>query len=77
VKNLGLDGSGPADGPNSAGANSGQTEVVDTHLQDSWTDETDIEPTELYLLGGAQGQLSHCQAIIGQAQDVASATSGS
>jgi hypothetical protein len=51
VKHLGLDGSGPADGPNSAGANSGQTEVVDTHLQGPWTDETDIQPTEMYLLG--------------------------
>ena len=51
VRHLGLDGSGPADGPNSAGPNSGQTEVVDLHLQGPWTDETDIEPTELYLLG--------------------------
>jgi hypothetical protein len=51
VKHLGLDGSGPADGPNSAGANSGQTEVVDAHLQGPWTDETDIQPTEMYLLG--------------------------
>ena len=51
VRHLGLDGSGPADGPNSAGPNSGQTEVVDLNLQGPWTDETDIEPTELYLLG--------------------------
>ena len=51
VKHLGLDGSGPADGPSSAGADSGQTVVVDTHLKGPWTDETDIEPTELYLLG--------------------------
>jgi hypothetical protein len=51
VKRLGLDGSGAADGPSSAGANSGQTEVVDTHLQGPWTDETDIQPTEMYLLG--------------------------
>jgi hypothetical protein len=51
VQNLGLDGSGPADGPSSAGANSGQTEVVNTHLKGPWTDETDIEPTEMYLLG--------------------------
>jgi hypothetical protein len=51
VQHLGLDGSGPADGPNSAGANSGQTEVVDLKLQGPWTDETDIEPTELYMLG--------------------------
>jgi len=51
VSHLGLDGSGPADGPSSAGANSGQTTVVDTHLKGPWTDETDIEPTEMYLLG--------------------------
>jgi hypothetical protein len=51
VRHLGLDGSGAADGPNSAGPNSGQTEVVDLNLQGPWTDETDIEPTELYLLG--------------------------
>jgi hypothetical protein len=51
VQHLGLDGSGPADGPNSAGQNSGQTEVVDLNLRGPWTDETDIEPTELYLLG--------------------------
>jgi len=50
VRHLGLDGSSPADGPNSAGP-SGVTEVVDTHLKGPWTDETDIEPTELYLLG--------------------------
>ena len=51
VQHLGLDGSGPADGPTSAGPNSGQTEVTDLNLQGPWTDETDIQPTELYLLG--------------------------
>ncbi len=51
VKHLGLDGSGPADGPNSAGANSGQTVVADSGTTGTWTDETDIRPTELYLLG--------------------------
>jgi hypothetical protein len=51
VRHLGLDGSGPADGPNSAGPDSGQETVVDTHLKGPWTDETDIQPTELYLLG--------------------------
>jgi hypothetical protein len=51
VKQLGLDGSGPADGPSSAGANSGQTEVIDTSLQGPWTDETDVQPTEMYLTG--------------------------
>jgi hypothetical protein len=51
VKQLGLDGPGAGQGPSSAGANSGQTEVVDLNLQGPWTDETDIEPTEMYLLG--------------------------
>jgi hypothetical protein len=51
VKHLGLDGPGAADGPNSAGANSGQTVVMDQQLPGPWTDETDIQPTEMYLLG--------------------------
>jgi hypothetical protein len=51
VRHLGLDGSGPGDGPTSSGANSGQTEVVDLNLKGPWTDETDIQPTEMYLLG--------------------------
>jgi hypothetical protein len=50
VKHLGADNP-PAAGPNSAGANSGQTEVVDTHLNGPWTDEADIRPTMLYLTG--------------------------
>jgi hypothetical protein len=51
VKHLGLDGSGAADGPNSAGPNSGQETVVDANLKGPFTDETDVEPTEMYLLG--------------------------
>jgi hypothetical protein len=51
VKRLGLDGPGAADGPNSAGPDSGQTVVIDDNFPGPWTDETDIEPTELYLLG--------------------------
>ena len=51
VRVLGLDGSGPADGPNSAGPDSGQTVVTDLHLKGPWTDETDIQPTEMYLAG--------------------------
>jgi hypothetical protein len=51
VKNLGIDGFGPADGPDSAGPNSGQTEVIDVHNPGTWTDTTDIRPTELYLSG--------------------------
>ena len=51
VQRLGVDGWGPSQGPNSAGANSGQTVVADTNNPGTWTDETDIRPTELYLLG--------------------------
>jgi hypothetical protein len=51
VKNLGIDGFGPADGPNSAGANSGQSVVIDVNNPGTWTDTTDIRPTELYLTG--------------------------
>ena len=51
VKQLGLDGPTPSQGPSSAGANSGQTEVTDLNLPGPWTDETDIQPTEMYLLG--------------------------
>jgi hypothetical protein len=51
VKNLGLDGWGPSQGPNSAGANSGQTVVIDYNNPGPWTDETDVRPTEMYLLG--------------------------
>jgi hypothetical protein len=51
VRNLGLDGSPPADGPNSAGPDSGQTVVANSGTQGTWVDETDIRPTEMYLLG--------------------------
>jgi hypothetical protein len=51
VAHLGLDGNQPQDGPNSAGANSGQLTVSDFHLKGPWTDETDIRPTLLYLTG--------------------------
>ncbi|HEV2255142.1 MAG TPA: hypothetical protein VGS06_18320 [Streptosporangiaceae bacterium] len=51
VKHLGLDGSGPAAGPNSAGPNSGQIEVVNSGTTGTWADETDIRPTLIYLTG--------------------------
>ena len=51
VKHLGLDGSGPADGPNSAGPNSGQIVAVNSGTTGTWTDETDIRPTMMYLTG--------------------------
>ena len=51
VKNLGLDGSAPADGPSSAGPNSGQVTVPGSGTTGTWVDETDIRPTILYLTG--------------------------
>jgi hypothetical protein len=51
VKNLGVDGPQPAAGPNSAGPNSGQIVAADSGTTGTWTDETDIRPTEMYLAG--------------------------
>ena len=51
VKHLGVDGQAPQDGPSSAGANSGQVEVVNSGTTGTWTDETDIRPTLMYLTG--------------------------
>ena len=51
VKNLGLDGNEPGQGPSSAGPNSGNIEVDQTNLAGPWTDETDIRPTIIYLTG--------------------------
>ena len=51
VKRLGIDGWGPAQGPNSAGPNSGQTVSADLANPGTWADHTDIEPTELFLTG--------------------------
>jgi len=51
VKNLGLDGSAPDQGPSSAGPNSGQGTVPDSGTTGTWVDETDIRPTLLYLAG--------------------------
>ena len=51
VANLGLDGSQPADGPNSAGADSGQVTVPGSNTTGTWVDETDIRPTMMYLTG--------------------------
>ena len=46
VKHLGIDGWGPAQGPNSAGPNSGQSTVADLANPGIWADHTDIQPTE-------------------------------
>jgi hypothetical protein len=51
VKNLGLDGQTPEQGPDSAGPNSGQTTVPGSGTTGTWVDETDIRPTMLYLAG--------------------------
>ncbi len=51
VKNLGLDGAAADAGPSSSGPDSGQIIVAQDHLPGPWTDETDIRPTIMYLLG--------------------------
>jgi hypothetical protein len=51
VKHLGLDGPAPQDGPNSAGPDSGQLTVAESHTKGTWADETDIRPTLMYLAG--------------------------
>ncbi len=51
VKNLGVDGPQPADGPNSAGPDSGQVTIPGSHTTGTWIDETDIRPTLMYLAG--------------------------
>ena len=68
VRHLGLDGSGPAEGPNSAGPDSGQTVVINSGTKGTWTDETDIEPTELYLLG-LHGDYNRDGRVISQILD--------
>ena len=51
VRHLGLDGTSAANGPNSAGPNSGQVTAVDSGTTGTWVDETDIRPTLMYLTG--------------------------
>jgi hypothetical protein len=53
VAHLGLDGAGAAAGPNDAGPNSGQETVTQQSAANNgtWVDETDIQPTMLYLAG--------------------------
>jgi hypothetical protein len=65
VKTLGLDGSGPADGPSSAGPDSGQTVVINSGTKGTWVDETDIEPTTLYL-AGLRGDYNRDGRVISQ-----------
>jgi hypothetical protein len=51
VKHLGLDGLPPNEGPSSAGPDSGQIVAVNSGTTGTWTDETDIRPTLMYLTG--------------------------
>ncbi len=51
MNNLGVDGPQPADGPNSAGPDSGQVTVPGSNTTGTWVDETDIRPTIMYLAG--------------------------
>jgi len=51
VRHLGLDGTPANAGPSSAGPDSGQVTVPDEHTSGPWTDETDIRPTIMFLLG--------------------------
>jgi hypothetical protein len=51
VAERGLDGSGAADGPSSAGSNSGQVTVPGAGNKGTWMDETDIRPTLIFLTG--------------------------
>ena len=51
VRHLGLDGTSAANGPNSAGPNSGQVAAVNSGTTGTWVDETDIRPTLMYLTG--------------------------
>jgi hypothetical protein len=51
VKQLGLDGLGPSQGPNSAGPNSGQGTIPGSGTTGTWVDHTDIRPTLMYLTG--------------------------
>src|SRR6266516_2816431 len=51
VRHRGVDGTAAADGPNSAGPNSGQVTVPDSGTTGTWIDETDLRPTLMYLTG--------------------------
>jgi hypothetical protein len=51
VRHLGLDGTDAADGPSSAGPDSGQVTVPGSGTRGTWVDETDIRPTLMYLAG--------------------------
>jgi hypothetical protein len=76
VKHLGLNGSGSAQGPSSAGADSGQTEVIDSTNPGIWTDHTDIMPTELFLAGVKPDYTQDGTVIAGVLADVSTSLTG-
>jgi hypothetical protein len=51
VAHKGVDGLDAAQGPNSAGPNSGQVTVPGSRTTGTWADHADIRPTMLYLVG--------------------------
>jgi hypothetical protein len=51
VAHRGVDGDGPADGPSSAGPDSGQGTIPGSGTTGTWTDHTDVRPTLMYLTG--------------------------
>jgi hypothetical protein len=51
VKNLGVDGQAPNEGPSSAGPDSGQVTVPGSGTTGTWADHTDLRPTLMYLTG--------------------------
>jgi hypothetical protein len=51
VANKGLDGFLPQNGPSSAGPTSGSAKLVPENLPGTWTDQSDIRPTLMYLTG--------------------------
>jgi hypothetical protein len=63
VARRGVDGLGPAEGPSSAGANSGQVPVPGSGTTGTWVDHTDIRPTILYLVGLKDDYLSDGRVI--------------
>ncbi|HEY1004431.1 MAG TPA: hypothetical protein VGD83_32820, partial [Streptosporangiaceae bacterium] len=51
VKNPGVDGQAPNEGPSSAGPDSGQVTVPGSGTTGTWADHTDLRPTLMYLTG--------------------------
>ena len=54
VAHKGVDGLGPAQGPSSAGANSGQVTVPGSGTTGTWVDHTDIRPDASSIWSGSK-----------------------